>query len=753
MRRRVLLLFAALLTVACSKDPQVARTEFLEKGNRFLAQGKSQEAIVEYRNALQQDPRYAEARIKLSQAYEQAGNQQEAFREAVRAADLLPDDVAAQVRAGQFLLLFGQFEDAKTRSEKALFKDPKSTDALIVRANAMAGLKDLGGALKEMESAIALDPKQAASYANLGALQMKRGNPIEAENAFRRAVAADPKSLAAQLALGNYLWTSGRQAEAESVMKQALTLAPDDPLANQALAVFYLSSSRAADAEPHLKRLADKATTPAARLALADFYIQTGRGPDAEKALAEAAGQPGGFAPARARVAAMRYAAGKSAEAHQAIDEVLKAEPNNVEALLVKARFLAGDGRLPDAVSTARAATTADPSSVEAQFLVGKLLVQRNEVDAAITAFREVLRLNPSALAAQVEVARLELSRGQRDASLAAAQDARAAGAGDPMVRLVAARALLANGKFDEADAEMKMLVAAAPNAAVVHAQYGTLYLLKRDLTAARRSFARALDLDPLSAEALSGLVAADMREGKASDAMARIEKRLATSPQDSTAQVLASMINTVQGRHAEAESWLRKAIAADPSKPRPYGMLAESLFHQGKLDQARDEFDGIAARKPGDVAAPTMAAMIVQAQGKAAEAQQRYEKIVANNPRAALASNNLAWMYAEQNQKLDTALNLAQAAKAEDPESASFNDTLGFVYLKMKLGELAVPPLRIAVEKEPENPGFHARLGQAYALTGDKVRARQELERALKLKPDFAGADEAKKVLASLGS
>lgn len=151
MRRRVLLLFAALLTVACSKDPQVARTEFLEKGNRFLAQGKSQEAIVEYRNALQQDPRYAEARLKLSEAYAQAGNQQEAFREAVRAADLLPDDVAAQVRAGQFLLLFGQFEDAKTRAEKALFKDPKSTDALIVRANAMAGLKDLGGALKEME--------------------------------------------------------------------------------------------------------------------------------------------------------------------------------------------------------------------------------------------------------------------------------------------------------------------------------------------------------------------------------------------------------------------------------------------------------------------------------------------------------------------------------------------------------------------------------------------------------------------------
>ncbi len=213
-------------------------------------------------------------------------------------------------------------------------------------------------------------------------------------------------------------------------------------------------------------------------------------------------------------------------------------------------------------------------------------------------------------------------------------------------------------------------------------------------------------------------------------------------------------MIDAAQRAYPLAEAPVGEVDRIEPSDAwRAYAMLAQVLVAQNKLDQARIEFDGLAQRQPSAIGAATMAAMIVQSQGKAAEAQQRYEKIVATDPRAALASNNLAWMYAEQNHKLDTALNLAQAAKAEDPESASFNDTLGFVYLKMKLGELAVPPLRIAVEKEPENPGFHARLGQAYALTGDKARARQELERALKLKPDFAGADEAKKVLASLGS
>ena len=74
------------------------------------------------------------------------------------------------------------------------------------------------------------------------------------------------------------------------------------------------------------------------------------------------------------------------------------------------------------------------------------------------------------------------------------------------------------------------------------------------------------------------------------------------------------------------------------------------------------------------------------------------------------------------------------------------------FVYLKKQLPSLAIPPLRLAVEKDPANPAFHYRLGLAYSQTGDKVSARQALEQALKLKADFEGAEDARKVLRTLG-
>jgi Flp pilus assembly protein TadD len=44
-----------------------------------------------------------------------------------------------------------------------------------------------------------------------------------------------------------------------------------------------------------------------------------------------------------------------------------------------------------------------------------------------------------------------------------------------------------------------------------------------------------------------------------------------------------------------------------------------------------------------------------------------------------------------------------------------------------------------------------HYHLGLAYAKAGEKVRARGALEQALKLKKDFDGAADARKVLATL--
>jgi Flp pilus assembly protein TadD len=158
-----------------------------------------------------------------------------------------------------------------------------------------------------------------------------------------------------------------------------------------------------------------------------------------------------------------------------------------------------------------------------------------------------------------------------------------------------------------------------------------------------------------------------------------------------------------------------------------------------------------LAEERPRDVSVQTAAAVLLHAQNKEAEARVYYEKALQADPRAAVAANNMAWMYAERGENLDMALNLAQAAKQQLPDSPEVNDTLGLVYYKKGLYTLAVAPLQEAIAKDPTNPAYHLHLGLALAQTGDKNRSRQSLQLALASKLSPADSAQAQQALDSM--
>jgi predicted Zn-dependent protease len=239
-----------------------------------------------------------------------------------------------------------------------------------------------------------------------------------------------------------------------------------------------------------------------------------------------------------------------------------------------------------------------------------------------------------------------------------------------------------------------------------------------------------------------------DLREGKATQARARLEQRLQSSPDSPELLMLAARVYGNQRDYAKAETALRRAIEKNPAMSQAYTMLAGILVSSGKLDAARNEFDRIAQRDPKNIAAQTMSAMILQSQNKTAEAKKRYETIVASDSAAAVAANNLAWMYAEEGDKLDEALRLAQGASARMPDSPEVQDTIGWIYLKKDLPSLAIPAFEKSVEKSPDNAVYLYHLALALDKSGNSQRAREVAQRAVKARPNYA---EAQKLLAEL--
>jgi predicted Zn-dependent protease len=53
------------------------------------------------------------------------------------------------------------------------------------------------------------------------------------------------------------------------------------------------------------------------------------------------------------------------------------------------------------------------------------------------------------------------------------------------------------------------------------------------------------------------------------------------------------------------------------------------------------------------------------------------------------------------------------------------------------------------ALKKEPDNALFNYHLGLAYAKSGQAGLAKQQLDRVVRIKPDFTGVDELRQAVA----
>ena len=737
---------AALLGVGCTSVER-ARQQYLDSGDRYFAQQKYDQALIEYRNSVKQDPAFGEGRRALAETYFKLGQPERGFKEYMRAADLLPDRADVQVRAGNLLLLSGQFNEARQRAEAVLAKHPHEAGAQVLLGNALAGLQDIEGAFTQVEEALSLDPKNSVAYSSLAVLELTRGNHERAEAAFVQAVKLNPTSSVATLALGNFYWSTGAFAKAETSLKQAAVLDPKDPLPQRALALLYLTTRRPEQAELHLQVLAQDTSEPRAALMLADYYTLLGKPDRAREAIERLEKVRGEHPATRLRLARLAYDAGDKKQALEIVGNVLATEPNQFDALLMQGRWLLLEDKAGDALLRGKAAAAVRPNSAPAHYLIAAAWAARGRSDLALAEFTEVLTLNPYATAARVEIARIYMEEGATEEALRMAEEARRIDPNSGPAQLAHARVLLLQRDFRRAEPIVRSLAAAYPKSAQAQALLGAWYLLKDDNRAARSAFERAAALEPQLLEAVAGLVRLDIAEGKTAEAKARVD-RLGTEGRSPDMLMVAAATYLAAGAVADAEATLRRVIEIAPTNMDAYAMLGRLYIAQNRTDAVVEPTTGAAKPTVGEA---TMAALMAQARGNLPEARERYQKILQAHPRASVAANNLAWIYAAAGENLEEAGRLAQTAYEEMPRNAQVSNTLGFVYLKRNLPTLAVKPLEQSVARSPANPTYQYHLGLAYAGTRQVDRARAAFERALELDPNGPQVQEIRTALAGL--
>jgi tetratricopeptide (TPR) repeat protein len=109
---------------------------------------------------------------------------------------------------------------------------------------AVGNLRLATGAAAEAEAsyrqALAIVPKSPDALIGLAAALAAGGKADEAEGTYKRAIAAQQRYAAAHLAYGNFLALHGRQSDAIPVYEHAAILGPDNPNAFNNLGSAYL---------------------------------------------------------------------------------------------------------------------------------------------------------------------------------------------------------------------------------------------------------------------------------------------------------------------------------------------------------------------------------------------------------------------------------------------------------------------------------------------------------------------------------
>jgi tetratricopeptide (TPR) repeat protein len=764
VRWLVLCSLLAVVLTGCTRDPNVRKQKYFASGQRFFADAKYREAIIQFSNAVQTDPRFAEAYYQLAQTYLKLGDSNRAYPELMRTVELAPDNYRAHTDLANLLVtvrnpdgtpIQESLNQAKTHLDLIREKLPNAPETHEAWANYYAAQNNLGPALQEMQQAIALDPNRSESYLLLALLQLRAGFPDQAETNFKKAAEVDPRSMNAQLALGGFYQARNRLPEAEQQFRHAIAVAPKDPGPRSALVRLLMQEGKTAETEALLQQTKkDLPDNSDGYRMLGDFYFHNG---ELDKAIDEYTSlykdHPKDIL-VKKNFVQLLILKNRLDDAAKLNDEVLKANPRDVDALIYRGQIMLRRTQNSAAVDAFQNALRDDPDNAIAHYQLGVAYDQQHDESRAESEWQEAVRLRADLTDAQRALAALEIRRGDVDALLRTAQQIITTQPYAPDGYLFKGVADLARQNFSDAQHDAEQAAQRAPQSPAPLIQMANIQLIQKHHAEAEKLYQQALDRDPTSSDGLSGLMNTYFALKQYDQAIAAAEVQITKVPDNSNFyDLLGTALFNGKKDLPDAEIALRKAVDLDKNNSDALEKLGKVQIQEGSADQAIALYQQSIKDNPREVRFYVLCGELYESKHDWDHAKQMYQQALTVEPDHPLASNNLAYVILEQGGNVDVALAMAQTARRRMPDWPNAADTLGWAYYQKGIYQSAIGQFQEALrlgEKHgvPDDATIHYHLGMAYEKSSQNSLARQQLEKAIKLSPTNA---DAKKALAEL--
>jgi protein O-mannosyl-transferase len=196
-------------------------------GYALAGQNKYLEAIPLYEAALRVRPNHPEVHNNLGNALSETGKIDEAIRHYLITLKENPEHADAHNNLGIALAMKGRLDEAIPHFQAAIRYKPNYASAHSNLGNAFAVQRKLDEAIREYREALRLKPEDAQAHNNLGNALAEQGKVPEAIEQYREALRLNANNPEANFNLGLALLHEGKREEASARFTEALRLRPD----------------------------------------------------------------------------------------------------------------------------------------------------------------------------------------------------------------------------------------------------------------------------------------------------------------------------------------------------------------------------------------------------------------------------------------------------------------------------------------------------------------------------------------------
>jgi cellulose synthase operon protein C len=585
----------------------------------------------------------------------------------------------------------GKADLSQAALASALKADPAYGPARVAVARQKAVAKDFEGAMAATDALLTEQPGNFDAWKLKGDLLLYAQNkPVDALAAYRKSIDANPKFGPAHVALFTLLIEQGKVDEAAKQLEKLKGFAPNSPQTKYLEAQLAYQKKDFKTARELAQLLLRFAPNDARVLHLAGAVeLQTNVLPQAEIYLERAAQLAPQDVPVQRMLIVTYLRAGKAAKALAALNA-----------------SMGKDGIEPSLFS-----------------LAGEVHLQNGDAKLAEEYFAKALKLDPNNARNRTALAVTRLAGGQTTAAIDELQNIAGSDSGST-ADLALISAHLRRSEFDKALAAIDKLEAKQPDQPLAANLRGRVQLAQKDHAAARKSFERALTIDPNNFSAAASLASMDLADKKPQDAKKRFDSLLAKNPKNTQALLALAQLAVANGAGTEeVAGLLNRAIEANPAEAAPRLLLIELYLRNKDTKLASTAAQSAVSALPNSPEILDALGRVQQATGDLNQAIATFGKVATMQALSTQPLVRLAGaQYAGKNiQAAEQSLRNALEIKADELQVQRL---LIILYVEAKRYQEAMTIARTVKQQRPKEAA-------GFVLEGDIKAAQKDLDAA----------------------